>query len=241
MATPIHSYEFLMEDGTMLSTEIFYDQPNDWNSSKSRLNLWLKHMYEQGEMIVGFDTEWTFKHSDIYYKIGVKVVKVALLKLCTQAGCALIKLRVTLIRDYPFLKNFLINKDTVIAGVHIKEDINNLQSDFGTYIRNAVDLSDLAETVLHQPRLTAYGVRGLASRVLLKPWKPRPFNMANADWCATPLSDEQIKCATVMHMLHTKLRKSYYLSCRSRNVFMLQREYCIQLACRCSKMVLVTF
>ncbi|KAJ0079649.1 hypothetical protein Patl1_23114 [Pistacia atlantica] len=161
MATPIHSYEFLMEDGTMLSTEILYDQPNDWNSSKSHLNPWLKHMYEQGEMIVGFDTEWTFE--------------------------------MTLIRDCPYLKNFLISKDTVIAGVHIKEDINNLQSDFGTYIRNAVDLSDLAETVLHQPRLTAYGVRGLASRVLLKPWKPRPFNMANADWCATPLSDEQIK------------------------------------------------
>ncbi|KAJ0014360.1 hypothetical protein Pint_20348 [Pistacia integerrima] len=108
----------------------------------------------------------------------------------------------------PYLENFLSNEDIVFAGVHIKKDIKKLQKEYGIDIKNAVDLSELAASVLHQPRLVAYSVRGLASEVLLQPWKPRSWNMVKAAWYAVPLIDhEMIQCATVDVYVAYKIAK----------------------------------
>ncbi|KAK3197823.1 hypothetical protein Dsin_021238 [Dipteronia sinensis] len=64
----------------------------------------------------------------------------------------------------------------------------------------------MADSVLHQPRLGAYGVRRLASEVLCQPWKPRPLSITDEDWPArhaelilnkSRFNKDQIECATV--------------------------------------------
>ncbi|OMO84539.1 hypothetical protein CCACVL1_10781 [Corchorus capsularis] len=54
----------------------------------------------------------------------------------------------------------------------------------------------MAADVLHQPRLCAFGARLLASEVLLEPFKARSASMAQANWVAEELTQEQIECAT---------------------------------------------
>ncbi|XP_031283876.1 Werner Syndrome-like exonuclease [Pistacia vera] len=184
---------FLNEDGIKIETTVFYD---DNSIPESCLKRIFQNMCESGDMIIGFGTKWSHMEP-----------RVVLLKLCTQVGCVLVRL--SRYNSGPsYLKHFLSNEDIVFAGVHIKKDIKKLQKDYGIDIKNVVDLSELAASVLHQPRLLAYSVRGLASEVLLQPWKPRSWNMVKAAWYAVPLIDhEMIQCATVDVYVAYKIAK----------------------------------
>ncbi|XVF06457.1 hypothetical protein REPUB_Repub06bG0049700 [Reevesia pubescens] len=74
-------------------------------------------------------------------------------------------------------------------------DVEKLRKHFRLEIRNAVELSELAADVLHQPRLRAFGLRGLASEVLLLPFKTRSSSMDPLFW-VTDLKTAEIECAT---------------------------------------------
>ncbi|OMO84562.1 hypothetical protein CCACVL1_10771 [Corchorus capsularis] len=101
-------------------------------------------------------------------------------------------------KSYSFrlIRQFFDNKDIVFVGVHIKDDVVTLRNCYGLIIPNAVDLSEMAVDVLHEPRLRAFGARLLASEVLLEPFKARSASVARANWVTEELTHEQIECAT---------------------------------------------
>ncbi|OMO84534.1 putative glycogenin [Corchorus capsularis] len=66
---------------------------------------------------------------------------------------------------------------------------------FGLKIRNAVDRSELAADVLHEPRLCGFGLRKLASKVLLVPFEARSSSLRTIDWImAVNPADDRIEC-----------------------------------------------
>ncbi|KAK1583045.1 hypothetical protein Q3G72_020561 [Acer saccharum] len=76
--------QFLMVDRTNVRTEMIPDEHGGIiDVDEGRLNLFLKRFLEKGDMLVGFDTEWSFANTE---------AQVVMLKLCTQVGCLLIKL-----------------------------------------------------------------------------------------------------------------------------------------------------
>ncbi|OMO84559.1 hypothetical protein CCACVL1_10768 [Corchorus capsularis] len=123
------------------------------------------------------------------------------LAFCTHIGCAMTKIS----RFYGsssnfFLKLFFDNKDITFVGVHIKDDIKRLEKCFGLQIRNAVDITELAADVLHQPRLRAFGVRKLASKVLLVSFQARSSSMDQDDCTRNrnmQIIEDRIECATI--------------------------------------------
>ncbi|KAK0602222.1 hypothetical protein LWI29_031472 [Acer saccharum] len=181
--------EVLMAGGmTVLKPEVIYSV----GDGRRCLAQFLERMYDHGgDMIVGFDTEWTS-----YYSVSEEKIQVKLLKFCNQ-GCVLLL-------DFAaygyYVNHFFANDDIVFAGVHLNKSLEMLRKTWGRdiEIRNAVDLSEMAADVLHQPRLTAFGVRALATEVLGQPWKPRPYtlSMTYDPWSGT-LGYERIECATI--------------------------------------------
>ncbi|TXG67874.1 hypothetical protein EZV62_009149 [Acer yangbiense] len=79
--------------------------------------------------------------------------------LCNGVGCVLINLDQQDTNHTSYLNNLLANDDVIFAGVHLKERLKQLRKTYGFEIKNAVDLSVMAASVLHQPRFGAYGVR----------------------------------------------------------------------------------
>ncbi|KAK1581368.1 hypothetical protein Q3G72_005480 [Acer saccharum] len=189
------THEIKMEDGIMVKTEVVYNN----YYRKEILRHFLKQMYETSDMVVGFDMEWSsvLKNcSDLSSE-----TKVVLLKLCNGVGCVLINLDQQDTNHTSYLNNLLANDDVIFAGVHLKERLKQLRKTYGFEIKNAVDLSVMAASVLHQPRFGAYGVRRLASDLLCQPWKPRPLSITDEKWklkdCYCRFNKDQIECATV--------------------------------------------
>ncbi|XP_022743795.1 uncharacterized protein At5g06450 [Durio zibethinus] len=142
-------------------------------------------------MVVGLDITWSPSYPDYMPTYPDHV----LLAFCTQIGCALVRICGGCISHS--LKQFFDNKDITYVGVHIKHDVKKLRKRLGLEIRNAVDLSELAADVLHQPRLGAFGVRRLASEVLLVPFKARSSRMAWVNLAEADITTDQIECATI--------------------------------------------
>ncbi|KAI9184796.1 hypothetical protein LWI28_001128 [Acer negundo] len=102
--------------------------------------------------------------------------------------------------EIQFILHTSTNFSPTIAGVHLKERLKQLRKTYGFEIKNAVDLSVMTASVLHQPRFGAYGVRRLASEVLCRPWKPRSLSIIDEDWTKEgdcKFNKDQIECATV--------------------------------------------
>ncbi|KAL5837668.1 hypothetical protein ACOSQ3_014837 [Xanthoceras sorbifolium] len=147
-----NTMQFLMADGTMVTTQVF---PNSTRGQQGRLELALKRFLEQGDMIVGFETEWSFDAEE---------AQVCSLKLCTRDSCLIIPL---ISRYYHrLLRKFFANKDIVFAGVHIKKDLEKMEKQHRLEIRNAVELSEKAAKVYESPCVSAYGVKDLVRTVL---------------------------------------------------------------------------
>ncbi|KAK3172162.1 hypothetical protein Dsin_033169 [Dipteronia sinensis] len=159
-------------------------------SSECRLVLLLKRILEQGDMVVGFETDWTSF-------IGSRG-HVFLIKLCTQFGCLLIKLESNGSSNYhPLLKKFFANKDLVFAGVHIKKDVEKLEA-YGYEIRNAVELSEMAAELYERPCLRAYGVKDLVTAVLSRHLHTIPYQVDFQSGAETTLTKEKMEHATAV-------------------------------------------
>ncbi|KAK3197805.1 hypothetical protein Dsin_021220 [Dipteronia sinensis] len=141
--------KFSMADGQIVTThQMIHDDGG--------LDLFLKRFWEQGDMVVGFDTDWSF---------GEYEAQVSLLKLCSQGNCLLIKLDGTRHSYFRPLKELFANKDIAFVGVHIKKDLQKLESAYGFEIRNAVDLGEMAANKYKRPCLGACGVSDLVTAV----------------------------------------------------------------------------
>ncbi|OMO96066.1 hypothetical protein COLO4_15525 [Corchorus olitorius] len=157
--------ESLMEDGTKLVTEEIME--TGWRESAPYLKTFMQHIIERGDMIVGLDIKWRSDFSSNQ--------PVALITFCTQIKCLLLKTNGVYSQ---FLQQLFGNKDIIFVGVYIKIEVKLLRKCCSLEIENVVDLSELAADVLHKPRLRAFGVRLLASEILLEPFKARSASMA---------------------------------------------------------------
>lgn len=106
-------------------------------------------------------------------------------------------------------------KDVTFVGLHIKEDLMKLKSDYGIVIRNAVDLSDLAVNILGQPRLAAYSLRGLANEVLSLRIEKRCLELLWVEnWGKDSLTEKQIEYATIEAHLIFRIAEKLVLGSR---------------------------
>ncbi|KAK3197824.1 hypothetical protein Dsin_021239 [Dipteronia sinensis] len=106
------THEIKMEDGTMVKTVAVYVH----HRRKETLRPFLQRMYETSDMVISLDMEWSSSPHE----------KVALLKLCSGVGCALIQLDLQDTKSPSYLNNLLANDDIIFAGVHLKEHLKLL-------------------------------------------------------------------------------------------------------------------
>ncbi|KAJ7978154.1 Werner syndrome-like exonuclease-like protein [Quillaja saponaria] len=155
-----------MADGSKVETVVV--SASDHDTIHLHLQLLTVYIQDDKDAIVGFDTEWSLAQQSPGSKVEARTT---LIKLGTRYGCLLVTLEPLdrKLTDKPMsaiLNKFLMNKDIIFVGVHIKQDLEKLKRDFGIEVRNAVELSELAANVLREPRLLAYSIRGLAREVL---------------------------------------------------------------------------
>ncbi|KAK1581991.1 hypothetical protein Q3G72_010805 [Acer saccharum] len=176
----LREHKFSMADGQIVTTHqmIHYD---------GGLDLFLKRFWEQGDMVVGFDTDWSFDEYE---------AQVSLLKLCSKGHCLLIKLDGTRYSYFRPLKELFANKEIAFVGVHIKKDLEKLESAYGFEIRNAVDLGEMAADKYKRPCLRALGVNDLVSAVFNSQYNygiPKPMRAAKVDYRAAETLTEEKK------------------------------------------------
>ncbi|XVF42368.1 hypothetical protein PTKIN_Ptkin01aG0356500 [Pterospermum kingtungense] len=198
----VREAKFLVDDGTMLVNGVIKNCCNHQG-----LDPFLNHMSEHGDLVVGFDIKWLINSSS-YENIPCTPTPAAILIFCTQIGCKLLRIKTSFDpQSLPLQHYFFDNKEITFVGVHIKDEIEKLRVCCGLEIRNAVDLSELAADVLHQPRLRAFGVRRLASEVLPEPFKTRPSSLNRVDWRSANLTKDQLECATTKAYAAYKIGK----------------------------------
>lgn len=131
------------------------------------LTLIWEDMIDNEETVAGLDITWSQSNSPDHG---------ALLSICTQIGCVLVRLDGRFVQ---VLEPFLDNKNITFVGVHIKEDVNrSIRKGLPLEIRNAVDVDELAANVLNQPCLRGLGLGILATKVPSRPNTSRSSTMA---------------------------------------------------------------
>jgi hypothetical protein len=96
------------------------------------------------QRIVGFGIEKSFSSSTIN---GVVIEKVAVLKLCAEDFCVIVHL-LHLKKMPTSLHKFFDVSDIILVGFGIKQNLCDLQRDYGIQCRNVVvELADLAPPV----------------------------------------------------------------------------------------------
>ncbi|KAL6283857.1 hypothetical protein ACE6H2_014786 [Prunus campanulata] len=198
---PLRGFHNVMSDGTKVVTEIVSD--SDHGSIHLCLYLITQNIRDFKDMVVGFDTEWTF----VDVGTGKMEARVVLIKLFSCIGCVLIRLDHKSGPVCPSLKKFLIMKDVIFVGIQIREDLMKLKENFGIEIRNVVELTELAVNVLRKQRLSACGPRDLAREVLKVGVEQRPQDVIWTSWAEESLTPEQIECATIDAYLTYKTGK----------------------------------
>lgn len=143
----------------------------------------------QSGRIFGFDIEWRpnfLKGQDN---------KTALLQLCGENGCLIVQmLYIDMIPRA--LVEFLLDPNTWLGGVGIRQDIKKLQDDYGLACEGAVDLSSLACDKLQRNDLKGAGLKKLVDEVLgLAMVKPKKVTMSN--WEKATLFDDQVQYACI--------------------------------------------
>ncbi|CAN1176416.1 Protein RISC-INTERACTING CLEARING 3'-5' EXORIBONUCLEASE 1 [Linum perenne] len=187
--SPIKKLMITVNSFTAVEAKVI-DNPQD---HKASLNVLLEDMVNRNNMLVGFDIEWdvcrTYDHRSR-----------ALLKFCTELGCLILRLQPNL--PYPHneltcVRKFLASKDIKFACVHLKDDLERLQRDYGIKVVNPVELSELAASVIGKPDLVACGARELASQVLGINFDPRPVDVFWSDLCNQSLAVELLENAAI--------------------------------------------
>jgi hypothetical protein len=148
-----------------------------------------------GKRIVGLDIEKSFSSPGH----GVVSDKVALLKLCAENDCLLVHL--ILFTQIPtFLAKFLNLLDVKFVGISIKQNLADLERDYGIKCRNAVELGTLAAHVRMEPILRSYSLTELLEYFSCPfdryYFYGRSTNVAFSDWGTSTLTMEQIRHAS---------------------------------------------
>uniref|UniRef100_A0A2N9FUF2 3'-5' exonuclease domain-containing protein n=1 Tax=Fagus sylvatica TaxID=28930 RepID=A0A2N9FUF2_FAGSY len=145
--------------------------------------------------IVGLDIEKSFSSPGH----GVVSDKVALLKLCAENDCLLVHL--ILFTQIPtFLAKFLNLLDVKFVGISIKQNLADLERDYGIKCRNAVELGPLAAYVRMKPILRSYSLTELLN--FFCPFEKyyyygKSTNVVFSDWGTSTLTMDQIRDASI--------------------------------------------
>lgn len=150
--------------------------------------------------VVGLDIEKSFR----YNIDGSYTEKVAVLKLCTGNHCLIVHLFHFKTKPISLLR-FLDVSDITVIGVGIKQNLCDLQSDYGIQCRNSVvELADYAAAVKKNPMLGSFCLVDLCKYIFQNSsWYYRLYRsvvksaeIAFGDWGTNVLSDEQIRHAS---------------------------------------------
>jgi hypothetical protein len=155
-----------------------------------------KNVGQNFERVVGLDIEKSFSST----REGLVSDKVALLKLCAENDCLLVHL--THFKKIPIsLAMFLNLSDVTFVGISIKQNLGDLQRDYGIQCRNVVELGPFAAAVHKRPILSAFSLPDLFNYVFKIPKWEKTFgkstNVALSDWGTSTLSDEQLWHASI--------------------------------------------
>ncbi|MED6201268.1 hypothetical protein PIB30_093234 [Stylosanthes scabra] len=163
-------------------------------SSPSLVDTWLSdtlnhHSSTTTTVLVGLDIEWrpnTHRNSNN---------PAATLQLCVANRCLVFQILHS--PSVPqSLVDFLVNEGHTFLGVGIEEDVEKLLEDYNLNVKNFVDLSSLAESVLGETELKRAGLKTLAGRVLgLEIDKPK--RVSRSRWDNPWLTAEQVQYACV--------------------------------------------
>ncbi|KAL5716124.1 hypothetical protein ACHQM5_017854 [Ranunculus cassubicifolius] len=127
------------------------------------------------------------------------VGKVPILALCVREHCVILQLlKFKKIPDS--LYNFLAQTAITFVGFGIKDSVARLHRDYGIDCRNAIDLSNLAASVLQKPHLSGVG-SAYISELVLKMDGPFVFTPIMNSWSSLILSKDQkleIECCVFL-------------------------------------------
>ncbi|KAL9318819.1 hypothetical protein ACSQ67_015336 [Phaseolus vulgaris] len=140
--------------------------------------------------VIGIDMEWHHTNDDL------KKTKCATLNLCDGNTCLIIQL-LHMDSIPKSLFNFLHLPDYSFVGIGIRDDLYQLEVEYGIRCRNAVELGPLAASVMKMPRLSGCGIDELTLAVnKLDLRKHRPLTALFKDWGQCALGVKLAKLAT---------------------------------------------
>ncbi|KAE8722836.1 Detected protein of unknown function [Hibiscus syriacus] len=145
--------------------------------------------------VIGLDIERTFvQDSHETEENSKKKSRVAILELCDGFTCLVIQLPYL-----DFIPNSLLNflqlPDFTFVGIGIKETVAKLEEEYGLGCKNAVELGQLAASVMRNPNLAACGVGALAN-VIIPLQLSKHTSVVFSDWGRKNLNKDQLKVAT---------------------------------------------
>ncbi|XVF22053.1 hypothetical protein REPUB_Repub12eG0141000 [Reevesia pubescens] len=129
---------------------------------------------------------------------------VAILQLCDGATCLIVQLR--FLDSIPnSLLNFLQLPDFAFVGIGIKATVAKLEKEYGLGCKNAVELGQLAASVMQMPHLAACGMDFLVLMVDNSLNLDKPTSAVFSDWGKDPLNKKQIKFAVANAFAYFKI------------------------------------
>lgn len=152
--------------------------------------------------VIGFDAEWFLL--DGTEPETITKSKCATIQLCDGHSCLIIQLnQFNSFESWAYdsvhksLLNFFRLPDFTFVGVGIKQNFAKLEKQYGFGCKNAVELGDLAATVMKSPRLSFCGVDELAFVVCKLDLRKYRLLTTAFDWGWCVLSRDLAKLATV--------------------------------------------
>ncbi|CAN1233958.1 Protein RISC-INTERACTING CLEARING 3'-5' EXORIBONUCLEASE 1 [Linum perenne] len=162
-----------------------------YEDANHSINVLLKYMLQEKDMVVGFGTEWDCSQAYGEHKI-------AMLKFCTKLGCILVRLDPETNFLSESVRKFLAFKDAKFVGVHIKDDLEMLHRYYGVVVKNPVELGEIlvSSSSYRSRSFLALGVKELATklRVYISCRNPT-VEVIMSNWRNVPLSFQQIQNA----------------------------------------------
>ncbi|KAK6937258.1 3'-5' exonuclease domain [Dillenia turbinata] len=150
----------------------------------------LSNLYN-GKKLIGLDTERTLIDSNDPKKGS----KIAILQLCDGDDCLIIQL--PYLDSMPTsLLNFLRFADYTFIGLGIRENVAELEKEYGVGVRNVVEVGELAASVKRDKSLVTCGLEELGEKVD-KLRYCRVSSVVFDDWGAEKLTPKQVKYATL--------------------------------------------
>ncbi|KAL5546811.1 hypothetical protein UlMin_006498 [Ulmus minor] len=170
----------------------------------SKVDAWIDYVellyrHSLDNLIVGFDIEWRPAFNSNIHN------PVAIVQLCVGRNCLIFQLIHAQFIPRSLI-DFLGNSYYRFVGVGIRNDVEKLLYDYGLFVRNWVEVRDLATIAYGDPNMRNTSLKNLAGTVLgMEIEKPRAITLGR--WDKLDLDSEQVKYACVDAFVSYELGK----------------------------------